>query len=556
MTTSGVSRVLGLLMASLAPFAAPASAATLSGNAGGPLKDVHSGLCMGIKGSSTASGALIQAQHCDGSPFQTWKLVRDSAGYAQIVNAGSGMCLDVPGATKERGTNLQQWGCGSADNQKWNPSDQGNGQVALISKTNGLAVDVHGAGTVNGTRIIQWTWSGASNQRWTLPSSTPAADGGPVGFGRTVTGGAGGQRVRVTTADALEKALCSSNSGGTCTDTTPRIIEVAGVIDFTGSEGPATGIGCYTSVCPAPMRSERILDPNMSAQCAGKPQISISYDKAGSMPLLVGSNKTVIGIGASSGIKGRGLRLRGGASNIAIRNLAISDINAGIVWGGDAITLDDTDRVWIDHNYFSRIGRQMIVAGWGKASNVTISNNEFDGRSEFSVTCNGAHYWNLLLIGANDSMSIVGNWLHHFSGRAPKIGTENGSSTVQLVNNYFEDGPGHALATAAPARVLVEGNYFKTVTTPISNDKGAGYVFAVLGTPTAAANSSCQAALQRPCVGNVVEPAPQTNRFTQDSAVLDTFKAVPDANQVDPYPAADVPARVRATAGPRASVVQ
>ena len=31
------------------------------------------------------------------------------------------------------------------------------------------------------------------------------------------------------------------------------------------------------------------------------------------------------------------------------RNIAVTDINAKYVWGGDAITLDDCDLVWIDH---------------------------------------------------------------------------------------------------------------------------------------------------------------------------------------------------------------
>lgn len=31
------------------------------------------------------------------------------------------------------------------------------------------------------------------------------------------------------------------------------------------------------------------------------------------------------------------------------RNIAITDINPKYVWGGDAITLDGSDMVWIDH---------------------------------------------------------------------------------------------------------------------------------------------------------------------------------------------------------------
>lgn len=541
------------VLLAMAPWTA--AVAQVGSTTTSPIVNVNAGLCLGVKGSSTASGALIQGQSCNGSAFQNWTFVVDAAGYYTLQNVGSGLCLDVPGASKTAGQNLQQWGCGGSDNQKWNVSSQGQGQFAVISKASGLATDVFGASTANGSRIVQSVWTAAASQRWTV-NAAPSASNRAVGFGRNVTGGAGGTRVRVRTPADLEKALCDTSNAGTCTDTTRRIIEVEGVIDYTGSQGNASGIGCYVASCPAPMQSERILDANMSAQCSGKQPMTITYDKVGALPMLVGANKTVIGIGAKSGIKGRGLRLRGGASNIIIRNLAISDINPGVVWGGDAITLDDVDGVWIDHNYFARIGRQMIVAGWGKAANVTISNNEFDGRTQFSATCNGAHYWNLLLIGAKDSLTLTGNWLHHFSGRAPKIGTEAATSTVQVVNNLFENGPGHALATAHPAQVLVEGNYFGSVDTPIQRDAKSGSVFGVLGTPTAAHNASCSAALKRNCVGNVVTPTQSTNAFTQDASVMEAFKAVPAASLVQPYPAADVPAKVRAAAGPKADVTQ
>ena len=110
------------------------------------------------------------------------------------------------------------------------------------------------------------------------------------------------------------------------------------------------------------------------------------------------------------------------------------------MWGGDAITLDDCDGVWIDHNKFSLIGRQMIVSGWGQAGRVTISDNEFDGRTEWSAGCNGKHYWTMLLIGESDSYTISGNWFHDLSGRSPHLGTDQTDSTiiVHAVNNYFQ----------------------------------------------------------------------------------------------------------------------
>lgn len=72
-------------------------------------------------------------------------------------------------------------------------------------------------------------------------------------------------------------------------------------------------------------------------------------DNAGILGITVKSNKSLIGSGSSGVIKGKGLRIVSGASNIIIQNIAITDINPKYVWGGDAITIDNADMVWIDH---------------------------------------------------------------------------------------------------------------------------------------------------------------------------------------------------------------
>lgn len=82
----------------------------------------------------------------------------------------------------------------------------------------------------------------------------------------------------------------------------------------------------------------------------------------------------------------------------------------------------------------------MIVSGWGAAGHVTISDNEFDGKSTWSAGCNGKHYWTMLLLGEKDFYTIAGNWFHDVSGRTPHIGTDYTSSkiVVHAVNNYFQ----------------------------------------------------------------------------------------------------------------------
>lgn len=50
---------------------------------------------------------------------------------------------------------------------------------------------------------------------------------------------------------------------------------------------------------------------------------SITYDKAGTTALQVGSNKTLMGKGSNAGLKGKGLHITD-QSNIIIQNIKIS----------------------------------------------------------------------------------------------------------------------------------------------------------------------------------------------------------------------------------------
>ncbi|MEK8033471.1 polysaccharide lyase family 1 protein [Ideonella sp. DXS29W] len=385
-----------------------------------------------------------------------------------------------------------------------------------------------------------------------------AASETPTGYGRTVTGGAGAggaDIVTISRAADLPSALCRSyDSAGYCNDKTPRIIKISGVLDFRNTQGKASSNGCVYNSCTDSKKNELILTTTSPSYCAGKTNFSVTYDAAGANPMQVGSNKTIIGVGDASGIKGRGLRIIGGNSNIIVRNLTISDINDGIIFAGDAITLDNADRIWIDHNRIERIGRQFIVSGYGTASNTTISNNDFNGADQYGFYCDGRHYWNLMFVGANDTMTFTGNWVRHFTGRAPKFGG-SGVGQLHMVNNYFYDsGSGHALESASPSSVLIESNYFQSVNQPILKDAKSGYVFAPLGSLTTAASNACKAAFSRDCGVNVATPPPSENNFTLDQVVLDRAKGQASGVIVAPNPAADLPTRVPNNVGPRSTV--
>lgn len=62
--------------------------------------------------------------------------------------------------------------------------------------------------------------------------------------------------------------------------------------------------------------------------------------------LRVGRNKSILGLGWNAHIKENGITVDG-SDNVIIRNLKIS-----YILGGDCIAINNSTRVWVDHNEF------------------------------------------------------------------------------------------------------------------------------------------------------------------------------------------------------------
>jgi len=184
-----------------------------------------------------------------------------------------------------------------------------------------------------------------------------------------------------------------------------------------------------------------------------------------------------------------------GASNIIIQNIAITDINPKYVWGGDAITLDSTDLVWIDHVTTARIGRQHYVLGTDSDGRVTISNNYIDGVTSYSATCDGYHYWGIYLDGSSDLVTMKGNYIYHTSGRSPKVA---GNTLLHAVNNYWYDSSGHAFEIDSGGMVVAEGNVFQNIPT-VYESPIDGQLF---NSPSSTVNAYCDAYLGHNCQVN------------------------------------------------------
>ena len=160
--------------------------------------------------------------------------------------------------------------------------------------------------------------------------------GSPPGFAYGVTGGGNAKPVYPTDVKQLIELLGSDD---------PQVIIIDRTYDFIGTEGTTKGTICkaygsFEDGCQSTI--------DIGKGCDGKPSEQYEWDTAGTQGIRVHSDKTIIGVGNKGVLLGKGLRMVD-ASNIIIQNIMITNLNPKLVWGGDAITLSSTSKIWIDH---------------------------------------------------------------------------------------------------------------------------------------------------------------------------------------------------------------
>jgi pectate lyase len=173
----------------------------------------------------------------------------------------------------------------------------------------------------------------------------------------------------------------------------------------------------------------------------------------------VSSHKTILGVGANSTIIRGGLNLYR-ARNIIVRNIYFKD------WLDDAINVENSTNVWVDHNTFNH-GYDGCVDIKTESDFVTVSWNLFLNHDKVS------------LVGAGDnSTEDIGhlrvtyhhNWFNRTVQRHPRIRFGN---PVHVFNNYYVRNSGNSIASTMNAGVLVEGNYFDNVNRPFITSEGS-----------------------------------------------------------------------------------
>ncbi|SPF04165.1 pectate lyase family protein [Streptomyces sp. MA5143a] len=243
-----------------------------------------------------------------------------------------------------------------------------------------------------------------------LPQTAGAAESSPIGYGAGTTGGGGAPPVTVSTLAAFRSAVAGD---------TAKVVRVSGLISLSG-------------------------------------QVDL------------GSHTTVLGVGASSGFTGGGLRIKE-KTDVVVRNLNISKPVAP----ADGITVQESTRVWIDHNSFSADRDHdkdhydgLLDINHG-SDDVTVSWNTFKNHFKGSLVGHSDNN------ASEDTGHLKVTYHHnHFSDVHSRIPSLR-FGTGHFYNNYV-DGAETACHSRMGAQMLVENNVFRdtlvAVTTHRSSD--------------------------------------------------------------------------------------
>ncbi|KXK59995.1 pectate lyase [Micromonospora rosaria] len=184
----------------------------------------------------------------------------------------------------------------------------------------------------------------------------------------------------------------------------------------------------------------------------------------------VTSDKTIVGIGANSGITGGGLTIGlpvdatvtspppNAVHNVIIRNMVFRGAT------DDSINIQMfSHHIWVDHSDLSQ-GYDGLLDIKRGSSYVTVSWNHFH------------HHTKNMLLGHDDrngaqdigrlKVTYHHNWLDGTPQRNPRI---RFGEPVHIYNNYFYRNSDAGVACQADAGCLVEGNYFDSVEEPVTN---------------------------------------------------------------------------------------
>lgn len=123
-----------------------------------------------IAQDSTAPGAVLyQWDYTGNNPAQQWDLIPAGNGWFKIKNVKSGLMLGVSYGSVDNNQPLLQWNNNGQPDQLWRLQPWGD---YFIQAASGRYVCVEGMGSTNGSRIIQYDYENNPWFKWRFQSAT------------------------------------------------------------------------------------------------------------------------------------------------------------------------------------------------------------------------------------------------------------------------------------------------------------------------------------------------------------------------------------------------
>ena len=129
-----------------------------------------------ISAGSCQEGGRLQVWSSNGTNAQKFAVSLYGDGYYTIRNINSGLLLGLAGGSVQEGTNVDQGYAGIADSQLWRP-EAAVGGIVWYTKS-GMAMDVAGGVLASGTEVRAWPYNGSAAQKFSLvPASASFSEG-------------------------------------------------------------------------------------------------------------------------------------------------------------------------------------------------------------------------------------------------------------------------------------------------------------------------------------------------------------------------------------------
>ncbi|MGD0245347.1 MAG: ricin-type beta-trefoil lectin domain protein [Streptosporangiaceae bacterium] len=120
----------------------------------------YGGLCVDVRGASTANFTPVQVYTCNGTPAQQWTVVQAGSTLQAL-----GKCLDINGGGTADGTTVDLYDCNNTAAQVFIPQSNGS----LYNPQSNKCLDDTNWSTTPGTQLQIWDCTGNANQQWSLP---------------------------------------------------------------------------------------------------------------------------------------------------------------------------------------------------------------------------------------------------------------------------------------------------------------------------------------------------------------------------------------------------